>query len=217
VQPLGFAAITNRPLRILAVGAHSDDIEIGCGGTLLTLARSRSVEIVWAVASAEADRIQEATLSSTDFANGNDCRVEFGGLPESHLPGVWTETKAWVHSLCKSIEPDVVFTHVAHDLHQDHRVLAELVGNAFRDHLVLGYEIPKWDGDLLTPNTYSALPEGVAEQKAALLEKHFPSQVGRDWFDRRTFLGLMRIRGVECRAASGYAEGFHVRKAVLQL
>lgn len=204
-----------RPLRLLVLGAHSDDIEIGCGATLLRLvAEQPNLEICWAVATGDDERQAEARASATEVLGRAPDNLVMGGLKESHLPYEGTRTKSFVHGLSDVINPDLVLTHVRHDLHQDHRTLAELVGNAFRDHLVLGFEIPKYDGDLRPPNTYVAVSEEQAHRKVELLHRHFPSQATKYWFDEQLFLGLMRIRGVEARSESGFAEGFHCTKLV---
>lgn len=204
------------PLRILALGAHSDDIEIGCGATLLALGAQHShVELCWAVATGDATREAEARSSAADFAGNHTYTCVFGGLRESYLPAQWEAAKQFVHSVAAQFDPHVVFTHAKHDQHQDHRTLAELVPNAFRNHLVLGFEIPKYEGDLLPPNVFFEISPDDAKRKVELLHKHFPSQATKYWFDEQMFMGLMRIRGVEARADSGFAEAFHASKIVL--
>lgn len=201
------------PLRVLALGAHSDDIEIGCGATLLALgARHESMELCWAVATGDPTRETEARSSAADFAGKHTYTCVFGGLRESYLPAQWEAAKQFVHRVASQFDPHVVFTHAKHDQHQDHRTLAELVPNAFRNHLVLGFEIPKYEGDLLPPNVFVAVSPEDAKRKVELLHRHFPSQATKYWFDEQMFLGLMRIRGVEARAESGFAEAFHASK-----
>jgi LmbE family N-acetylglucosaminyl deacetylase len=200
------------PLTVLALGAHADDIEIGCGGTLLRLAAERadlSAHVV--VLSATPDRELEARASAAAFLPG--AGVEVHDLPDGRFPAYWLAAKELLEGLARRVRPDVVLAPSPGDAHQDHRTLAELVATCWRDVLVLQYEIPKWDGDIGRPNTYVPLSEAVARQKVELLHKHFGSQVGRDWFDEELFLGLARLRGVECRAR--YAEAFTCRKAVL--
>jgi LmbE family N-acetylglucosaminyl deacetylase len=206
------------PLRVLALGAHADDIEIGCGGTLLALAErwAGRLEVCWAVATSDAEREVEAHHGAKAFL-GDAARVDVavGRLRESYLPYEGVAAKDFVHELSHRIDPHVVFTHARHDLHQDHRLISELVGNAFRNHLVLEFEIPKYDGDLRTPNVYVPLSGEQIERKVELLHACFPSQATKYWFDRELFVGLARLRGVEARSESGFAEGFHCRKLVL--
>ena len=204
-----------QPLRILAIGAHSDDIEIGAGATLLRLVESGvELEVCWAVLTADEDRETEARSSAAELLGPALTEIVVGRLRESYLPYVATEAKDFIHSLRDRIEPDLIFTHCQHDLHQDHRIVAELVSNAFRDHLILGFEIPKYDGDLGSPNVFFEVSEEHVQHKVALLHKHFPSQATKFWFDERLFVGLARIRGVESRSSSGLAEGFYCRKVV---
>jgi LmbE family N-acetylglucosaminyl deacetylase len=206
------------PLRVLALGAHADDIEIGCGGTLLRLAEEMhgAIEVCWAVVTADEAREAEAHHGAKAFLDGAaSVDVVVGRLRESYLPYEGTAAKDFVHGLAARIQPDVVFTHARHDLHQDHRLISELVGNAFRNHLVLEFEIPKFDGDLTTPNVYVPLTAEQVDRKVELLHACFPSQATKYWFDRELFVGLARIRGVEARSDTGFAEGFHCRKLVL--
>lgn len=204
------------PLRILCVGAHSDDVEIGCGGTILRLLAERPGSSVhWVVFSGTQLRGEEARASAADFlVQAAHASVTVEGFRESYFPAAWAEIKEKVESL-RPIEPDLVFTHRRRDEHQDHRVLGELTWNTFRRHLILEYEIPKYEGDLEPPNLYSPLPAAVAARKVDLLVRHFASQKGRSWFRRETFEGLMAVRAVECNAPSGFAEGFHARKVVV--
>jgi len=197
--------------RVLAIGCHADDIEIGCGGTLLMLTRARpEVHVTWVVLSAEGSRGDEAAASASAFlesAKSHDVRVL--AHRESFLPYSGADVKQSFEEL-KEVRPDVVFTHARHDLHQDHRLACELTWNTFRDHLVLEYEIPKYDGDLGSPNLFVALDEQLVSRKLELLREHFPSQAGRHWFDDELFRGLLRLRGME--AATRYAEAFVCRK-----
>lgn len=203
------------PLQVVAVGAHPDDIEIGCGGTLLTLQRRADLEVHHLVLTGSAERRLEAEVAATTF-NRPTTRVTFGHLPDSRLPEHWSATKDFLEAAAaQHPTPDLVLAPRHDDSHQDHRLLAELVPTAWRDSLVLHYEIPKWDGDLGRVTQYVPLDAEVARRKAELLTKVYPSQVGRDWWDDETFLALMRLRGVECRAP--YAEGFVVQKARLDL
>lgn len=200
--------------RILALGAHADDIEIGCGGTLLALTRgSPSLHVTWVVLATRGERSQEAHEAATAFlasAGSHDIRIyEFR---DGFLPHDGGRVKELFEEL-KGIEPDVIFTHTRYDLHQDHRLACELTWNTWRDHLILEYEIPKYDGDLGSPNLFVPLDESVVEEKLRLLRAHYATQRQKHWFDDEVFRGLMRLRGVE--SATRYAEAFVCRKLVL--
>jgi LmbE family N-acetylglucosaminyl deacetylase len=212
---LGPAA--GEPLKILCLGAHSDDIEIGCGGTMLRLlAEHPGSSVCWSVFSASPARELEARASAADFLREAAHRqVIVSAFRESFFPAQWEEIKLCFERIKRDFEPDLVLCHHARDLHQDHRVIAELTWNTFRDHLVLAYEIPKYEGDLGTPNVFVPLSRQQADRKVELLERHFSSQATRTWFRADTFHGLMSIRGVECNAAEARAEAFHGRKLVL--
>jgi LmbE family N-acetylglucosaminyl deacetylase len=200
-------------LRILCLGAHSDDIEIGCGGTMLRLLAERpGCAVDWVVFSATPEREREARASAADFlAQAGTSSIVVKGFRESYFPAAWAEVKDFVESL-RTLAPDVVLCHRRDDEHQDHRTIGELVWNTFRRHLILEYEIPKYEGDLGAPNVFVPLSHAVASRKVELLGRHFASQAGRSWFRPATFQGLMAIRGVECNAADGWAEAFHSRK-----
>jgi LmbE family N-acetylglucosaminyl deacetylase len=202
------------PLRLLCLGAHSDDLEIGCGGTVMRLlGEHRGSSVHWVVLSATPDREREARASAGDvLAAAGWSAVVVKGFRESFFPAAWSDIKATFEDIKRAFEPDVVFCHRAVDAHQDHRVVGELAWNTFRDHLVLEYEIPKYEGDLGSPNLYVPLPRSLAERKVELLLHHFASQSTRRWFRADTFHGLMSIRGVECNAPDGRAEAFHARK-----
>ncbi len=204
------------PLRILCLGAHSDDIEIGCGGTILRLLGERPGSTVdWVVLSANPEREAEARASAADFlAEAATRNVNVQRFRESYFPYIAAEIKEFFETL-KQAQPDVVFTHHRHDLHQDHRLVAELTWNTFRNHLILEYEIAKYEGDLGTPSVFVPLPRATADRKAELLVKHFVSQAKRTWFHADTFQGLMTLRGIECNAAEARAEAFHARKIAL--
>jgi LmbE family N-acetylglucosaminyl deacetylase len=209
-------ATPGRPLSVLCLGAHSDDIEIGAGGTLLSLIRSGAiVDIHWCVASASGERAKEARASAEAFLEGAaNATVALGEFRDSYFPYEGAALKAWVETQKPRMKPDLVLTHRSDDAHQDHRLISELTWNAFRDSIILEYEIPKWDGDLGRPNAYMALDEATMTRKIALLDEHFGSQRSKDWFDGETFRGLARIRGVECRAR--YAEAFWANKILLK-
>jgi LmbE family N-acetylglucosaminyl deacetylase len=200
--------------RVLAIGCHADDIEIGCGGTLLTLVRSTpGLEVDWVVLAAGGARGEEARASAQAFlAGAGAARIEVHGYRDGFLPYAGGEVKEVFEELKARTDPQLVLTHTRHDLHQDHRLACELTWNTFRNHLILEYEIPKVDGDLGVPNLFVPLAAAVAEQKVALLERHFPSQSGKHWFDRELFLGLMRVRGMEAIAPERFAEAFVSRK-----
>lgn len=204
-------------LRVLCIGAHSDDIEIGCAGTMLRwLSEYRSVDVTWAVFSAGGARGDEARASAHALLGAAASHhIVLGDFEDAHLPGDFVRAKAFMEGLKSHGEPDIVFTHRLEDAHQDHRLVAELTWQTWRDQLILEYEIPKYEGDLGHPNLYAQLPATVAQRKIDHLLAHFGSQRSKDWFCAETFSSLMRLRGVECRAESGCAEGFHVRKARL--
>jgi LmbE family N-acetylglucosaminyl deacetylase len=205
------------PSRVLVIGCHADDIEIGCGGTLLSLARSNpSIEVDWIVLAAPGVRRGEAVSSAEAFlAGAGAARIEVHEFRDGFLPYVGGEVKDVFENLKGRVDPQLVFTHAGYDFHQDHRLVSELTWNTFRDHLILEYEIPKVDGDLGRPNLFVPLDANVVDEKLALLERHFPSQADKHWFDRETFLGLMRLRGMEAVSPTRYAEAFTCRKAVL--
>jgi LmbE family N-acetylglucosaminyl deacetylase len=208
----------SEPLRrVLAIGCHADDIEIGCGGALLTLARANpELEVDWVVLAADGARADEARESAAAFLAGvADARVEVHGFRDGFLPYVGGDVKAVFEDLKGRVDPQLVLTHAGYDFHQDHRLACELTWNTFRNHLILEYEIPKFDGDLGRPNVFVPLSAAVVEEKLALLERHFPSQAGKHWFDREAFLGLMRLRGMEAVAPERFAEAFTSRKVVL--
>ncbi len=215
---LSLSGDLGRPLRVLVLGAHADDVELGCGATMLRLAAERAdLEVRWAVASSDEIRAAEALASARDFTRAlrTEADVVVGSFRDGYLPYEGAAVKDWVHALGRDFVADVVFTHARHDLHQDHRLLAELALNAFRDQPILEFEIPKYDGDLGAPNVFVPVSAEHARQKCELAALHYRSQAAKQWFDAETFLGLMRLRGVESRAPSGYAEGFYCRKLVL--
>ena len=205
------------PLRILCLGAHSDDIEIGCGGTLLQLlARRKSVAIDWVVFSGDGVRAAEARASARRLAAAPRPRIETKGFRDGFFPSQQAAIKEEFEKLKKRPPPDVVFCPWRDDAHQDHRVLGELAWNTFRDHLILEYEIPKYDGDWGSPNLYVPLEETVARRKVEHLMRAFPSQAGNLWFSEDTFRAVLRLRGIECNAESGQAEGFYCRKIAIR-
>jgi LmbE family N-acetylglucosaminyl deacetylase len=205
------------PLSILCLGAHSDYIEIGCGATLMRLLRDRpGSSIRWVVFSATEARAAEARASATDVAAAAaELEVTVHDFRESYFPFEGASIKESFGALAREVAPDVVFSHRRDDQHQDHRTIGELTWNHFRDHLVVEYEIPKYEGDLGHPNLFVPLERELVERKIELLVAHFGSQQDKGWFSPDTFRGLMAVRGVECNAESGFAEAFHVRKATL--
>lgn len=204
------------PLTVLCLGAHSDDIEIGCGGTILRLLEEYpDAEVHWVVFSATGVRGAEAQEAARLFAGPKALRgLQLKTFPDGFMPFVGAEVKGAFEDL-KSISPDLIFTHNKKDAHQDHRLLAELTWNTFRDHLILEYEIPKYDGDMGQPNFFVPLETRVCQQKVQHLMDAFKSQRSKRWFEENTFLSLLRLRGMECNAPSGYAEAFYCRKVVL--
>jgi LmbE family N-acetylglucosaminyl deacetylase len=203
-----------RPLSVLALGAHPDDIEIAAGGTLLSLAeRHPGLHVRYVLMTGTQERQLEARAAARAFAPGAELEVELHNLPDGRLPAVWGQVKEILAVLARSVHPDVILAPSPGDAHQDHRTVGELVPTAFRDQLYLGYEVPKWDGDLARPNTYFPLSDEIAHRKVELLDKSYPSQHGRDWWDEETFLALARLRGMECRAR--YAEAFTCAKLVI--
>ena len=202
--------------RILCLGAHSDDIEIGVGGTLLKLVEQRSdLEVWWVVFSAPGPRAEEARQSANEFLQGvPNQQIRIGSFRESYFPSEWPSIKAWFEEIKAKFDPEVVFTHYRDDRHQDHRVLSDLAWNTFRNHLILEYEILKYDGDLGRPNLFIPLSERLSARKVELLLKHFQTQSTKHWFTRDTFEAMQRIRGVECASATGRAEAFYCRKIV---
>jgi LmbE family N-acetylglucosaminyl deacetylase len=206
------------PVRsVLAIGAHSDDIEIGCGGTILSLARSwPEARVHWLVLAAHGDRIDEARTSAEAFlASLREPIVEIQSRRDGYLPYEASEVKDTFEALKARIDPDLVLTHTRDDLHQDHRLVCDLTWNTFRDHLVLEYEIPKYDGDFGSPNVFMGLSRPTAERKVELLLEHFETQRDRRWFTSDLFFAVMRIRGMESNSPSRLAEGFYGRKVVL--
>jgi LmbE family N-acetylglucosaminyl deacetylase len=203
--------------RVLAIGCHADDIEIGCGGTILTLLRANhGLEFDWVVLSAGGERGDEARASARAFLeSAAAARIEVHEFRDGFLPYSGGEVKELFEDLKGRVDPQLVLTHTRADLHQDHRHACELTWNTFRNHLILEYEIPKVDGDLGVPNLFVPLTAEIAEMKVALLTRHFPSQSGKHWFDRELFLGLMRVRGMEGIAPERLAEAFTCRKLVL--
>ncbi|WP_341888289.1 PIG-L deacetylase family protein [Variovorax sp. YR752] len=214
LQPL---AAPGEPLHVLCIGAHSDDIEIGCAGTLLEwLGSGCRLKVSWMVLTGEGQRRSEATRSARALLRrAESVDYHFGAFRDGFLPAQYEQVKAFFEHVRQQVSPGLVFTHRLEDRHQDHRMAAELTWNTWRDQMVLEYEIPKYEGDLGQPNLYVPLSAQVARRKASHLQRHFGTQRSKAWFSEDTFLGLSRLRGIECRAEGGHAEAFHVRKACL--
>lgn len=203
-------------LNLLCLGAHSDDLEIGCGGTVLELLGQRPVNVTWVVLSGVGPREKEARASARRFlkdARRADIRV--AQFRDGFFPSQHREIKEYFEQLKQIEVPDVILTHQGNDLHQDHRLVAELTWNTFRNHLILEYEIPKYDGGLGSPNVFVPVSERNCRRKVDLLMRGFATQRSKRWFTEDTFMAMLRIRGIECNAASGHAEGFYARKIVL--
>lgn len=218
---LGLRLPSGRPPRFLFIGAHCDDIEIGCGGTVLELMRwYPDAQVDWIVLSAGGPREQEARkaagllLGEAKQPNARSHNIVVKDFRGAYFPSESAAIKDYIEQL-KPIQPDVVFAHTRNELHQDHRVVAELVWNTFRDHVILEYEIPKYDGGLGSPSVFVPLESSTVQRKVDVLMAVFESQLSRQWFTPETFQALMRLRGIECNAPSGYAEAFYSRKLVL--
>ena len=205
-----------KALRVLCIGAHCDDIEIGCGATLLRLASERLLDVTWLVLCSTPPRAAEARSSASVFLKKARTRtVNIETFRDGYLPAQWAQAKECIESLKASGEPDLIFTHELHDRHQDHRVVSELTWNTFRDHVILEYEIPKYESALGQPNLYVPVSNVVAERKARHLLNAYATQKTKRWFSRETFFALMHLRGIECNAQHGLAEAFHARKLVI--
>ena len=202
---------------ILCMGAHADDLEIGCGGTLLEiLTRRPGIDVHWVVFSATDCRAQEAAASTERFlALAGRKRVVLRDYRDTFFPGAYGSIKDYFEQVKRDVAPDLVFTHRREDLHQDHRVIAELTWCAFRDHVILEYEIPKYEGDLGSPNVFVPLEEAVCRQKIEAIVECFASQHSKQWFSADTYWALLRLRGVECNSPTHFAEAFHCRKMLM--
>ena len=204
-------------LSVLCLGAHSDDIEIGAGATLLGLmARGVHLDVLWCVLSGVGEREREAKSSAAEFlSEAANAKVEVLSFRDGFFPEQGERIKSWFEELKTRVDPDLILTHRRDDAHQDHREVCRLTWNTFRDHFILEYEIPKWDGDLGQPNVYLPISASALKRKINLLESHFGSQRSKQWFDAETFRGLARLRGMECRAPERYAEAFFARKVMV--
>ena len=215
----GLLLPNRRPIRVLCLGAHCDDIEIGCGGTILNLAAAKTdMEIRWIVFSSNEERKKEALKSADGFLGSTvNKQVVVHTFRDGFLPYVGGEIKDRFEELKTDFSPDLILTHYSRDLHQDHRLISELTWNTFRNHLILEYEIPKYDGDFGSPNVFAPLNEVICRRKIETIIGAFQTQREKCWFSRDLFLSVLRLRGMEANASSGYAEGFYCRKAVLNL
>jgi len=211
-----FAQKQDQAITILCLGAHSDDIEIGCGGTILKLLEeNENTVIYWVVFCSNKQRKKEAEESARDFlANAKGKNIIISEFRDGYLPFIGAEIKDYFEALKPKVTPDLIFTHHRADLHQDHRLISDLTWNTFRDHLILEYEIPKYDGDLGCPNFFVHLNESICGQKLEHIIKNFKSQGERQWFSKETFQSLMRLRGIESNAPDKFAEAYYCRKIV---
>jgi LmbE family N-acetylglucosaminyl deacetylase len=203
--------------KILCLGAHCDDIEIGCGGTILKLLEKyENIILYWIVFASDSYRAYEASESANTFLiNAKSKTVLINDFKDGFLPYTGNEIKQYFEQLKNSFSPDIIFTHYRHDLHQDHRFISELTWSTFRDHLILEYEIPKYDGDLGKPNLFVKLDESICCEKIKFIMKYFKSQSQKQWFDKHIFLSMLRLRGMESNSPGKYAEAFYCRKMVL--
>lgn len=215
--PLAIARPGSTPLRVLALGAHPDDAEIGCGATILKLIESGAVaSVCWVVLSGAGARIEEARASAEAMLAGVPERTILQpGFRDGFFPYDGADVKGFFEDLRRDVEPDLILTHQRNDLHQDHRITCELTWNTFRDHTILEYEVPKYDGDMGRPNAYVTIGDDLRRRKVEHLMEHFGTQVPKRWFDEELFTGLLRLRGMECNSPTSYAEAFYCRKAVL--
>jgi LmbE family N-acetylglucosaminyl deacetylase len=203
--------------RVLCLGAHSDDIEIGCGGTVLHLIKgSKKIEFYWLILSANPERAREARRSADAFLrHAHKKTIVTKSFRDGFLPYIGAPVKECFEQLKATFVPDVIFTHFRHDLHQDHRLVSELTWNTFRNHLILEYEIPKYDADLGSPNFFVPLSDSIQQKKVKWLMSYFGTQRNKQWFSEDLFKGLMRMRGIEAASPTRHAEAFHCRKMLL--
>jgi LmbE family N-acetylglucosaminyl deacetylase len=206
-------SIPRGPIEVVCLGAHPDDIEIGCGGTLLTLASSRQVTVNYVLMTGSEPRHEEARNASAHFLPGAKITHHLLNLPDGRLPARWDEVKQTLENVARGCHADLVLAPRRDDAHQDHRLVAELVSTVWRGALIMHYEIPKWDGDFGRVNHYVALDEATVQKKIEILNRCFVSQLDRSWWDDETFRAILRLRGVECQTR--YAEGFLINKAVV--
>jgi LmbE family N-acetylglucosaminyl deacetylase len=203
--------------KVLCLGAHSDDIEIGCGGTIIRLLREiPDAQFYWLVFSAKENRGKEASESAASFLSKTKLKtIDIQNFRESYFPFIGGEIKDYFEKVKNIYDPDIIFTHYGNDSHQDHKLISNLTWNTYRNHFILEYEIPKYDGDLVTPNLYSNIEVSDVDNKVDRICHFFKSQEQRTWFSEETFRSIMRIRGIESNSPSGYAEAFHSRKIII--
>lgn len=217
MHKVNFDLTENGKLRqVLCLGAHSDDIEIGCGGTILRLAEENpGLCFTWVVFGAGGTRGEEALNSANSFlATAWEKQIIIKEFRDGFFPYIGGEIKQFFEQLKRMVSPDLILTHYRHDMHQDHRLICELTWNTFRDHLIWEYEIPKYDGDLGAPNLFFNLDERLCEQKVSYLMEHFRTQKVKPWFTKDTFFSILRLRGVEARSPGHYAEAYYCHKVV---
>lgn len=216
--PLNISQAGAANLKILCLGAHSDDIEIGCGGTILRLLEKyKNAEVRWVVFGGNPIRNKEARQSANGFLKKAKCRdIRLKQFPDGFFPFRGEEIKKYFEQLKKGFSPQIIFTHYRDDRHQDHRMISDLTWNSFRDHLILEYEIPKYDGDLGAPNLFVELEEKVCRQKIKLIVESFKTQGDKPWFSEQTFFSMLTLRGMESRSPTRLAEAFYCRKVVLE-
>jgi LmbE family N-acetylglucosaminyl deacetylase len=216
MQSLSLGQPPVAPLRVLAIGAHPDDIEIGCGGTLMRLAQQHAIaHICWVVLSGHGERKAEAQTSATALLDHLDSQIIVRDFADGFFPYDGKQIKRFFEELKTQLSPNLIFTHQRHDLHQDHRLTCELTWNTFRDHMILEYEVPKYDGDMGRPNLYVPLNDTLRQRKITHLMNHFPSQLPKHWFKEDLFTGLLRLRGMECNSPTSLAEAFYAPKLIL--
>jgi LmbE family N-acetylglucosaminyl deacetylase len=205
------------PLKLLCLGAHADDLEIGCGGTITRMAaEAEELTVRWVVFSAAGGREAEARSSAAELLqDAKDSQIDVLAFRDGYFPFQGAEIKDFFETLKRAFDPSLILTHWTGDAHQDHRLLAELTHQTYRNHLVLEYEIPKYEGDLGNPNFFVQLSQEQVRRKLALLRRHFVSQHGRGWFTDETFLAMARLRGIGCRAGTGLAEAFYAKKLLV--
>jgi LmbE family N-acetylglucosaminyl deacetylase len=214
--PLLLGRAEAAPINLLVLGAHADDAEIGCGGTVLKLIQDGVVgSVCWVVLSGKDERADEARVSAEAMlADAPESQILQPGFRDGFFPYDGADIKAFVEEL-KEFRPDLILTHQRQDLHQDHRITCELTWNTFRNHFILEYEVPKYDGDMGRPNVFVPLTEDICRRKIEHLMTHFATQLPRRWFTEDLFSGLMRLRGMECQSPTAHAEAFYSRKAML--
>jgi len=217
MRSLRLGPVTSPLRHVLCLGAHCDDLEIGCAGTVLQLTEEPNPPaFTWVVFTSDARREAEALASAEALlGRASQARIIIQKFRDGFLPYEGSVVKESFEELKSEVSPDLILTHYRHDLHQDHRLISELTWNTFRDHLILEYEVPKYDGDLGAPNLFVPLDESLARRKIDAILKGFPSQAGKRWFAEETFRSLLRLRGMECNAPGNYAEAFYCRKLVV--